>query len=159
MKLDTLTALVCVGIIGAGCGSSNLQERQAEVAETGREVMPFDLEATTHVFEKLETGGIQTVLADRDDPVQIALVRRHLAEEAERFAQGDFHDPAAIHGDEMPGLHGLMMGHDSLSITFTEVERGAQIRYESRRSALVGAIHQWFDAQLSDHGNHAQPHR
>lgn len=34
----------------------------------------------------------------------VALIRSHLAEEAERFARGDFHDPAMIHGDDMAGL-------------------------------------------------------
>ena len=87
------------------------------------------------------------------------MIRVHLAEEAERFSRGDFHDPSMIHGENMPGLHALVMGHDSVSITYSEVERGAAIRYLSRSAALVAAIHQWFDAQLSDHGAHAQEHQ
>ena len=38
--------------------------RQAEVAERGREVMPFDLERTTHIFKPLPTGGLQQVISD-----------------------------------------------------------------------------------------------
>jgi hypothetical protein len=121
--------------------------------------MPFDLEATTHVFEKLEDGGLQTVVADTDDPEQVALIRAHLSDEAARFARGDFHDPASIHGHDMPGLHQLVMGHERLSVAYGEVDRGAEIRYSSEDPALVEALHQWFDAQLSDHGPHAQPHR
>lgn len=146
-------------VSAAACASSNLQERQADVAEAGAAVMPFDLDATTHVFEKLDDGGLQTVLADTDDPEQVALIRTHLTEEAERFARGDFHDPAMIHGDDMAGLHALVVGHDRITITYGEVERGAEIRYVSEDPALVDAIHQWFDAQLSDHGEHAQSHR
>lgn len=120
--------------------------------------MPFDLDATTHVFEKLDDGGLQTVVADTDDPGQVGLIRAHLAEEAARFERGDFHDPAMIHGEDMPGLHALVMGHDRLEITYREVERGAEIRYASEDPAIVSAIHQWFDAQLRDHGDHAQAH-
>ena len=35
------------------------QTRQEEVAARGVKVMPFDLEQTTHVFQKLEDGGLQ----------------------------------------------------------------------------------------------------
>lgn len=142
----------------AACANpdADLQQRQAEVAEAGADVMPFDLDATTHVFDKLPDGGLQTVVADTEDAEQIALIRGHLAEEAERFARGDFHDPAMIHGDDMPGLHALVMGHEGLEITYAEVERGAEIRYRSEDPPLVEALHQWFDAQLMDHGEHAE---
>ena len=119
--------------------------------------MPFDLEATTHVFEKLEDGGRQTVVADSDDAEQVALVRAHVAEEAERFARGDFHDPATIHGADMAGLQALVAGYERLAISYREVERGGEIRYATEDPTLVQAIHAWFDAQLSDHGAHAQP--
>jgi hypothetical protein len=151
--------VACVTIVATACGAPSLAQRQAEVATAGSTVMPFDLEATTHVFEKLDDGGLQTVVADADDPDQVALIRAHLAEEAERFARGDFHDPAMIHGDDMPGLHALVMGHDRVVVTYSGIDRGAEIRYTSADPGLVTAIHQWFDAQLRDHGQHAQPHR
>ena len=152
------TVLVSVLVGSTACGEADVDERQADVAEAGSAVMPFDLEATTHVFEKLDDGGLQTVVADEEDSEQIALVRAHLADEAERFARGDFHDPAMIHGEDMPGLHELVMGHERLEIVYREVERGGEIRYSSEDPSLVTAIHEWFDAQLSDHGEHAQPH-
>jgi hypothetical protein len=143
----------------AACGPSRIEQRQAEVARAGSAVMPFDLDATTHIFEKTERGGLQTVLADMDDPEQVALIRAHVAEEAERFSQGDFHDPAMVHGSDMAGLHALVMGHERLTVAYREVEHGAEIAYESSDPALVVAIHHWFDAQLEDHGPHARPHR
>lgn len=154
-----LAIVALAGAAATSCRKPGLQERRDAVASVGSEVMPFDLEATTHVFEKLPDGGLQTVVADDDDPRQVELIRVHLAEEAERFSRGDFHDPSMIHGENMPGLHALMTGHDSVSITYSEVERGAAIRYLSQSAALVAAIHQWFDSQLSDHGAHAQEHR
>jgi hypothetical protein len=38
--------------------------RQAEVAERGSSIMPFDLDRTTHHFAKTDTGGVQSVTAD-----------------------------------------------------------------------------------------------
>jgi hypothetical protein len=150
-------ALLLVG--ATACGTASLETRQAEVARAGATVMPFDLETSTHVFEKLEDGGLQTVVSDTADPQQIELIRAHLREEAERFARGDFHDPAMIHGDDMAGLHALVMGHDRIRVTYGDVENGAEIRYATEDPALVDAIHQWFDAQLRDHGSHARPRR
>lgn len=152
-------ATLLLAFLVAACGGPGPDARQAEVAEAGADVMPFDLEASTHVFEKGERGGVQTVVADGDDAEQVRLIRAHLREEAERFARGDFHDPAAIHGDDMAGLHALVTGHERLSITYRDVERGGEIRYASDDPALVTAIHQWFDAQVRDHGDHAQSHR
>jgi len=152
------TRLALLLLLAAACGAPDPGQRQADVAAAGADVMPFDLDATTHVFEKLADGGLQTVVADTDDPEQIALVRSHLSFEAERFSAGDFHDPAAIHGDDMAGLHALVMGHERVAVTYREVPRGGEIRYASSDPALVAALHQWFDQQVDDHGEHAQAH-
>ena len=129
--------------------------RQAEVAERGREVMPFDLERTTHIFKPLPTGGLQQVISDDDDHEQIALIRTHLLKEVERFQAGDFHDPAMIHGNEMPGLHTLMTRADEITMTYQELPDGGEILYTSKDEAIIEALHLWFEAQLSDHGHHA----
>lgn len=133
---------------------------QAEIATRGVEVMPFDLEQTTHVFEKREDGGLQQVVADdATDNEQIALIRAHLAEEAQRFQQGDFHDPAMIHGDDMAGLHQLALGYEQITISYEEITEGAQILYTTDDAEMVSAIHSWFDAQLADHAGHASEHQ
>ncbi|MFT4605958.1 MAG: sugar phosphate isomerase/epimerase [Rhodothermales bacterium] len=134
------------------------EDRQAEVAAAGASVMAFDLDRTTHVFEPTEDGGLQTVLSDDGDEEQVALIRAHLAEEAERFARGDFHDPAMIHGDDMAGLHALMTGHERMDVAYQDVALGGEIRYQSEDADLVTAIHSWFEAQVRDHGDHAQSH-
>ena len=141
----------------ASCGAA-APDRQEEVAERGAEVMPFDLERTTHIFEKLDNGGLQQVITDDGDTEQIRLIREHLAEEAGRFQNGDFHDPAMIHGDDMAGLHELVMGADQLTIAYNEIEGGAQILYSAEDTDLINALHAWFDQQVSDHGSHAEGH-
>ena len=58
---------------GAPEASSQFEERRAAIAAAGRQVMPFDLDATTHVFERAPFGGFLQVVADSDDPRQIEL--------------------------------------------------------------------------------------
>ena len=160
MRAKTSLGLIaCITLAVAACANGTLEERRREVAVAGSAVMPFDLDRTTHVFEKTEYGGVQTVSSDDGDPDQVALIRDHLASEAERFARGDFHDPEMIHGADMAGMHRLVTGHERLVITYSDVDAGGQIRYSSDDASLIEAVHLWFDAQLRDHGAHAQSNR
>jgi hypothetical protein len=131
--------------------------RQAEVARLGAEVMPFSLEATTHIFTKTADGGTQRVVAKNPaDAKQVALVRRHLHEIQARFLKGDFSEPARIHGSDMPGLAELGAApHGRIAIGYKDVSGGAELRYRAADAKLVAALHAWFDAQLSDHGSDA----
>lgn len=134
-------------------------QRQAEVAQRGAQVMPFDLAATTHVFTKTADGGVQRVVAhDAADAQQVALVRAHLRKISDMFAHGDFSAPSRIHGDAMPGLAQLKAAQPGqVRIGYREVDGGAEITYSSADPALVEALHAWFDAQLADHGKDAMP--
>lgn len=152
-------AVVVAAVALAGCGDDGetLAERQAEVADRGAEVMPFDLDATTHTFTDTDDGGIQTVTADdpsADD--QIQLIRDHLREERDKFARGDFEDPAAIHGHDMAGVTELAAGYHDIAVTYTELPDGAQLTYTTDRPVLVDAVHAWFARQVTDHGAHAE---
>ena len=150
--------LVALLVLGGCSGSDEASEaeRQAEVAERGADVMPFDLDATTHRFEPTADGLVQTVVADDSaDAKQVALVRAHLAEEARRFRGGDYSDPAVIHGHDMPGLADLEDG--AVTVELTEVDAGARLTFTTADPALVDALHAWAEAQLMDHGAHAEP--
>jgi hypothetical protein len=154
-----LATTVAGGILLTGCGggADALDRRRTEVAERGAEVMPFDLDATAHTFAPTDTGLVQTVSADDPSDVdQVALIRSHLAEEAARFAEGDFDDPAAIHGHTMPGLEELRAGADRIDIAYTELPDGARVTFATEDPALVEALHRWAEAQLTDHGDHAR---
>lgn len=148
-----LTAGLLVGILASTGGETS---RQDGVAQRGARVMPFDLDATTHVFDETERGGVQTVVADRrQDADQVALVRSHLRSERARFSAGDFGDPAEVHGHEMPGLKVLEARSDALVITYVDVPAGGRVTYRSQDPGVVAALHDWFAAQLADHGQHA----
>ncbi|MGZ3100654.1 aspartate carbamoyltransferase [Streptomyces sp. H72] len=168
-KRRLLTAGIAAVSVGAALGialliSSTQQEgangktgRQEAVAERGRTVMPFDLEETTHHFTPTKAGGVQDVVADQPDDVrQVNLVRTHLQQEAKAFSQGDFGDPAQIHGDSMPGLAELEDGYKRIEVRYRERVDGATLTYTTEESTLVDALHAWFEAQLSDHGDHAE---
>lgn len=156
--------MVAVGVVvavtaGIALTRDNSPSRQDTVLMRGATVMPFDQAKTMHHFVTNETGGVESVLAmDPNDSTQVELVRQHLKEEATRFAGGDFSDPAAIHGQDMPGLKALQAGRDRLSVEYGELPDGARITYASTDPQLVAAIHSWFGAQTSDHGEHAMSH-
>lgn len=133
--------------------SGQERSREALVAERGARVMPFSLDATTHVFDATRTGGVQRVVAhDPRDARQIGLIRGHLRKEAAAFRRGDFGDPASIHGESMPGLATLEAGYERIDVIYRDRADGAQITYRTGDRALAGAVGDWFAAQLRDHG-------
>ena len=131
--------------------------RLDEVQRRGAQIMPFDLEQTTHVFQKTKHGGLQEVVVkESSNTEQIERIRAHLSKISRQFANGDFSDPATIHGDEMPGLAQLRNAKPGrIKVEYGQLADGARIRYTTSDPALVEAIHQWFDAQLRDHARHA----
>jgi hypothetical protein len=132
-------------------------ERQAQVSRLGKEVMPFSLAATTHIFAKNETGGEQQVVAKAaGDEAQIKLIRQHLLDIQEQFLKGDFSAPTRIHGQAMPGLAELKAAKPGqIAIVYRDIKDGAELTYKTADAKLVVALHNWFDAQLSDHGKDA----
>jgi hypothetical protein len=153
--LLVLVPLAVLAVLAA-CGPTGPTDRQTEVAERGSRIMPFDLDATTHRFDPDPDGLTQTVVADDPtDADQVALVREHLHHEADMFATGDFDDPAHIHGD-MPGLADLRDGYTAIDVTYADVPAGGRITYRTTDAALVQALHDWGEAQIMDHGEHAE---
>jgi hypothetical protein len=142
-----------LGLAFSGLAAVAQTPRQEVVAVRGAEVMPFKLEATTHVFTKTRSGGLQQVIAkDPTDTEQIRLIRAHLEDTAGRFRQGDYSGPTQTHGAQMPGLAKLKAAKSGdIRIIYSSLDTGGQIEYFSRRRDVISAIHQWFDAQLSDH--------
>jgi len=152
-----VTALVIVGVLYAtGRLAPTPTNRQEMVHDMGSSVMPFDLDKTTHIFKVTDTGGIQQVIAkDTDDQEQIALIQQHLQHEAMQFSMGNFSDPSTLHGPDMPGLKGLEAGAAQIKVEYTALPNGAQLTYTTPDPQLITALHQWFGAQLSDHGQDA----
>jgi hypothetical protein len=154
--LSMLAALVLAAATLAVCVADD-PSRQAAVRERSADVMPFDLSATTHVFTKTPTGGVQRVITtDPSDSKQAQLVRAHLTDVAQRFSHGDFSDPTHVHGAGMPGLAALKTNDSrDLHVKYRDVPAGGEIEYSSDRQPIITALHDWFDAQVADHGHDA----
>ncbi len=155
-----LTAITAAVLLGTGVlpssATADVLARRKEVAQRGAEVMPFSLSATTHFFTKTSDGGIQQVVTRYHDPKQTALIREHLSVIARQFSAGDFEAPEQIHGDAMPGLASLRAARPGeLQIRYRDLPNGGEIAYHASDPRLVEALHEWFDAQLSDHGHDA----
>lgn len=156
MKSFLIVAAIAVSGVSTFSAAADTP-RQKAVAERGVEVMPFDLKATTHVFTKTKSGGIQTVITkNANDATQIRLTREHLKTIAAQFTAGNFSGPTHIHGAAMPGLAQLTAARPSdIGIKYQEVPSGAKIIYTTDKPEFVAALHKWFDAQLLDHGHDA----
>jgi hypothetical protein len=160
MKLSILSVLVALALPMTTFAAEKASEKRLdEVVERGSHVMPFDLEQTTHVFSKTEKGGLQQVIVkDPKNSEQIKLIRQHLSKISSEFKKGDFSNPAKIHGKEMPGLDVLRNTKpEQFKVDYKELPNGAEINYASDDKKVINAIHQFFDAQLSDHARHAVP--
>jgi len=153
-RIAILASFICLFTLAAVAAPT---ARQQDVAQKGAMVMPFNVKNSTHVFQKKPDGGIQQVVAkDPNDKDLIAAIRQHLEMEAERFGKGDYSDPMKIHGMDMPGVKYLSkVKPGQIAITYRNVPAGAAVDYVGRDAATVDAIHKWFDAQLSDHGDDA----
>ena len=133
------------------------QTKQQKVHHMGHNVMPFELAKTTHVFRMTESGGVQRViLRDAKAKDQVPLIQGHLKREAEAFQRGDYKDPAALHGADMPGLKELQAGAAKIMVSYSALPTGAEITFKTADIRLLTAIHRWFGAQLSEHGADAR---
>ena len=155
-----LTIAACCSAIALSAPAASAASdasRQAEVSVRGAEVMPFALKATTHIFTKTNDGGVQEVVAKNpQDTEQIRLIREHLRQIAGEFRKGDYSAPAQIHGPTMPGLARLEHAKPGeLDIRYQDLDNGGELHFSTRNASLVAALHDWFDAQLSDHGSDA----
>lgn len=149
-----VASVATAGVFRWTASDPPLHEDRAEmVHDMGGGVMPFAMDKTTHIFQMTDSGGIQDVVAkEATDTATTRLVRQHLMHEARRFGQGDFTDPMALHGPNMPGVAELSAGAERLQVAYRELPDGGRIVYSTSDPELVTAVHRWFGAQLSDHG-------
>ena len=151
------SSLLVALLLVFGCALALAQNKQEHVHHMGAGVMPFDLAMTTHIFRMTETGGVQRVLVkDTAAKDQVAMIQQHLRHEAEAFQRGDYGDPAALHGADMPGLKELQAGAKRISVAYKALPDGAEISFKTSNRHLLTAIHRWFGAQLSEHGADAR---
>ena len=130
-----------------------------EVDQRMQQVVPFALDQTLETFTKTVHGGVQHVLAkSADDTQQIKLIQEHLQKLANQFRKGDFSSTERVHGADMPGLAQLKRAEpDDIKFEYKALKNGAQIHFSTEYPQYDKALHEWFDAQMSDHGNDVIP--
>lgn len=152
-----IAALAVLTIVAAGGASYGLarthhQSSDAAMADRARQVMPFDLNRTTHTFTQTPQGGVEKVVVNEpSDTRDRDLIRSHLRIEAANFRHGNYSDPARIHGMDMPGVNELQQGAARVKVVYEQIADGAQLTYTSTEPTLISALHAWFDRQASDH--------
>jgi len=130
-----------------------------EVHQREQQVAPFDLDQALQTFTKTVHGGVQHVMAkSADNTKQIKLIQAHLLKISNEFKKGDFSVTERIHGADMPGLAQLKRAEpDDIKFEYEALPNGAQIHYSTEYPQYVQALHEWFDAQISEHGSDVVP--
>lgn len=130
-----------------------------EVHQREQQAVPFALDQTLETFTKTVHGGVQHVVAkSADNTRQIKLIQEHLLKIANEFRKGDFSVTERVHGADMPGLAQLKRAEtDDIKFEYEALPNGAQIHYSTEYPQYVQALHEWFDAQRSEHGNEVIP--
>ena len=130
-----------------------------QVQQREQQVAPFDVDQTLQTFTKTVHGGVQHVIAkSAENTKQIQLIQAHLLKIANEFKKGDFSVTERIHGADMPGLAQLKRAEpDDIKFEYEALPNGAQIHYSTEYPQYVQALHEWFDAQVSEHGSDVVP--
>ncbi len=118
-------------------------------------VLPYPAEQTVQTFSKTVHGGVQHVVAKAAaDNVQVVkAIQSHLFKIAGDFRKGDFSVTERLHGANMPGLAQLKKAEQGdIRYDYKSLDNGGQIHYSSEYPQYVQALHEWFDAQASEHG-------
>lgn len=123
-----------------------------------QQMLPYSAEKTETTYSKTVHGGVQhVVVKSASDSTQVKAVQEHLRMMVEHYRKGDFSMPERVHGKDMPGLAQLKMAKaDDIKFEYKDLENGGQIHFSSEYPQFVSALHEWFDAQISEHGNPAQ---
>lgn len=151
-----LRALVLAALVGlalllaSACALSDetagaMNHRVVSDATGAAQGPVFDRASMTRSYRTTDDGGLEQVVArDPTDRQQLAHVRAYLQEEAARFQQGRYDDPAKAHGMEMPGSKDLEAGYARIEVSYAELPNGGQITYLATDRVLVQAVHTWF---------------
>ncbi len=160
MKHYTLigVGLLFFSTVALAIGTANPKQVD-EAHQRQQQVVPFSMDQTLQTFTKTVHGGVQHVIAkSADNSEQIKLIQAHLLKIANEFKKGDFSVTERVHGADMPGLAQLKMAEtDDIKFEYQALPNGAQIHYSTEYPQYVQALHEWFDAQISEHGSDVVP--
>ncbi len=79
--------------------------------------------------------------------------------EEELISSADFNDPQTLHVKDKPCLGISSATKGKFDVKYYEIPDGAELIFESEDTTVIGAIHNWIDAQSKDQGNDAKLRR
>jgi hypothetical protein len=156
-------ALLLIGLLLFATTARALEKSSSNpvdlVNQRVQQAVPYALDQTLQTFTKTVHGGVLHVIAkSADNSHQIMLIREDLLKMANEFRKGDFSRTERMHGAHMPGLDQLKKAQiDEIRFDYKILENGAQIHFSTEYPQFVDALHEWFDAQINDHGNEVIP--
>mgnify|MGYP001547498115 CR=1 FL=1 len=113
--------------------------------------MGVDQYSSTHTFDALPNGGRIELVRDVDDTLGVRQIRAHLRLIQHAFQAGDFSTPEFVHMRTMPGTAVMTKKRDAIVYTYADVPRGGELRMTTTDADAVAAIHEFMDAQRSEH--------
>jgi len=130
-----------------------------EVHQRTQQLVPYDLDQSQLTFTRTVHGGVQHVITkSADNTSQIKLIQANLLKMVVDFRKGDFSVTEKIHGTAMPGLAQLKKAEMyDIKYEYKALPNGAQIHYSTEYPQYVEALHEWFDAQMKEHGSQVVP--
>jgi hypothetical protein len=114
--------------------------------------MGFDQDRTVHEFLTAPTGGsIEVKVKDESDDTSRGQIRKHLAEIARAFADGDFRKPFQTHGEVPPGVPEMQRLKSAIRYEYAETPRGGIVRITASDAKAVAAVHEFLKYQQREH--------
>lgn len=122
-------------------------------------LVPYDTKQANESFSKTVHGGIMHIVAkSADNTQQIKLIQQYLRQTAAEYKKGDFSSTERFHGSNMPGLAQMKSANaGEIRYDFQALPDGGQIHFSTEYPHLLNALHNWFDAQIKEHGSVALP--
>jgi hypothetical protein len=152
MRLSRLNAAILVFSLSAFAQEAEHAHHHDAVNARGEHAMGFSQTATTHHFKLLPDGGyIQVQANDAKDTENRNHIRKHLQEQAKRFAAGDFSLSEQTHDRVLPGTPDMQKLKSAITYKYEEIERGGRLRISTGNPMALPAIHQFLRFQIEDH--------
>jgi hypothetical protein len=156
--MTSTTRLLSIVITSLGLATAVSAQQTTTAAQhhstTGKEVMGFDQDKTTHHFYLYDDGGAIDVSAkDASDKTNIDAIRAHLPHIATMFGQGHFDAPMMVHDTTaVPGVEELAKFKDKVKYVYTETATGGRVDVITTDKDAVAAVHAFMKFQIHEHG-------